>query len=259
MCIQDHDPVLFCGKLFFQPLVERRFRLPADHLPNIRPVLQDAPDGGRTPALPLDIVPGTCADPALVPLWAFHAASLQLFHNSVDRYLLQFPPENLADGPGGFFIDHIGGLILVPEVAVGEVAVPKGPRFHLRPECRGDLFGYVPGIDGVHQVLEAHRQCFRGAAGGEAVKVLLDGDEPRPQRRENLFQVVARLHIVAPESAEVTDYDALYLPGPHIVHQAVPRRTVEHSPRPAVVGIYLREPEPGAFVQVIPADIDLVL
>ena len=42
--------------MLFQPLVERRLGLPADHLPDVRPVLQDAPDGGGTPALALDVV-----------------------------------------------------------------------------------------------------------------------------------------------------------------------------------------------------------
>ena len=42
------------GDTLFQPLVERRLGLPADHLPDVRPVLQDAPDGGGTPALALD-------------------------------------------------------------------------------------------------------------------------------------------------------------------------------------------------------------
>ena len=142
--IGDNDPVIFFCEPFFQPFVERRFGLPTDHLPNIRPVLQDAPDGGGTPALALDVAAVPGAGPALVPLRAFYTPGLQPLNDGVDRYLPQFPLKYLPDNSGGFFIHHIGGLILVPEIAIGEVAVPKDPRLHLRPECCGDLLGDVP-------------------------------------------------------------------------------------------------------------------
>lgn len=259
VCVRDYDPLIRFGDVLFQPLVERRFGFPPDHLPDIRPVLQDAPDGGGTPALALDIIAVPGAGPALVPLRAFDVPGLQLLNDGIDRYLLPFPLKYLPDNSGGFFIYHIGGLILVPEVAVWEVAVTKAPRLHLRPERRGDLLGDVPRVHGVHQVLQAHRQGLHSVSAGEVVEVLLHGDEPCPQRRENLLQIVVGLHIVAPEPAEVTDHDALDFPRPHIVHQAVPSRTVEHSPRPAVVRVDLREPEMRASVQIVLADGDLVL
>ena len=144
VCVRDYDPLVHFGDTLFQPLVERRLGLPADHLPDIRPVLQDAPDGGGTPALALDIVAVPGAGPALVALRAFYALGFQPLNDGVDRYLLPFPLKYLPDNSGGFFIHHIGGLILVPEVAVGEIAVPKSPHLHLRPERRGDLLGDVP-------------------------------------------------------------------------------------------------------------------
>ena len=259
VCVRDYDPLVRFGDVLFQPLVERRLGLPADHLPDVRPVLQDAPDGGGTPALALDVIAVPGAGPALVPLRAFYALRFQPLNDGVDRYLPQLPLKYLPDNSGGVLIHHIGGLIPVPEVAVGEVAVAEPPRLHLRPERRGDLLGDVPRVHGVHQVLQAHRQGLHRVAAGEVVEVLLHGDEPCPQRRENLLQITAGLHIVAPEPAEIADHDALYLPRPHIVHQAVPRRTVEHGPRPAVVRVDLREPEVGASVQIVLADGDLVL
>ena len=146
VCVRDYDPLVRFGDVLFQPLVERRLGLPADHLPDIRPVLQDAPDGGGTPALALDVAAVPGAGPTLVALRAFDAPGLQPLNDGVDRYLLPFPLKYLPDNSGGFFIHHIGGLILVPEIAIGEVAVPKAPCLHLRPERRGDLLGNISDI-----------------------------------------------------------------------------------------------------------------
>ena len=151
MSVRDDDPVVPFGDVLFQPLIDGRFAFPADQLPDIRPVLQDAPDGGGTPALALDVIPGACPDPALAPLRAFNALRLELVYDPVEGHALELPLEDPPDNGGSFLVHHIGGLILIPEVAVGKVAVAEGPGLHLRPERRGDLFGNIPRVYGVHQ------------------------------------------------------------------------------------------------------------
>ena len=85
--------------------------------------------------------------------------------------------------------------------------------------------------------------CIRDSAGTVRIKVvvvLFDGDKPKPDLREDPFQIGSCLNIVTPEPAEITNYKALDPAGADVVHQTVELRSIKNRTRSSVVhiGIY---------------------
>ena len=62
---------------------------------------------------------------------------------------------------------------------------------------RKNLPGYVLAVNGVHDVFQRHYVAVLGPLGGQRVKIVVDGDKPHVQERENPFQIVAGFPVVA--------------------------------------------------------------
>ncbi len=70
-----------------------------------------------------------------------------------------------------------------------------------------------------------------------AVKIVIYRNNPYPQKRENLFHIIADFDIIPPDSRKIFHYNALNLPGFYICHKPLPTVPVETGSRRAVVRI----------------------
>lgn len=78
---------------------------------------------------------------------------------------------------------------------------------------------------GIHQALVR-------AVRVKIVVMLLDGDEPQANLREDALKVGAGFYVVTAKTAEIADYKALYPAALDVSHQAIELRPVEDRPRP---------------------------
>ena len=73
--------------------------------------------------------------------------------------------------------------------------------------------------------------------------MLLNGNKPQANLRENALKVGAGFYVVTAKTAEIADYEAFNPAALDVGHQAVKLRPVENRPRPSVIHIDIDEIE----------------
>ncbi len=65
----------------------------------------------------------------------------------------------------------------------------------------------------LHQIFERDDQFVRFRVLVQAVIVVVDGDKAHPEDGKNLFDIISRLQMVAPEPGQIFDDDTVDLAG----------------------------------------------
>ena len=73
--------------------------------------------------------------------------------------------------------------------------------------------------------------------------MLLNGNKPQTDLRENALKVGSGFYVVTAKTAEIADYKAFNPAALDVGHQAVELRPIENRPRPPVIHIDIDEIE----------------
>ena len=202
-------------------LVVRRTPPPLDEHPCVDDVGEDPLDGHILPLRPLLCAERRFKARALHPLVLHRrgdAAGVEPPCDFQDGETVLIHPEDHRHDLGRHLVHQQAVFILRGfPVSEGDEAAHILALFALDLQAGAYLDGDIAAVDVVYQIAEGQCDVVRAASGRHTVIVVVDGDIPDAHGREDLFQIVSGIDIVAGKPAQILADGAVDPAGAHIL------------------------------------------